>query len=1128
MAGGGGSIVQNIVLAGQDDVIAGLNAIGNAGVQAFSALSNAAQSISISAPLGALTGFSAALATVTAGFFEWADASANATVRTANFGDELGASAQQMTTLITALAQGGNQVTDLTTSFRRLAVSVESEWPTIQKSVRNATNLMKEDYIKIGEANVELQFSNEKLSEQQNRNALDVQKATLGVAEAKENLVKTDNDNAIQMQANAVDVLSAESQLSQALFALDHARRPATKQEKAAQVEQQAGIAALQAQLALERAIKQQQEEQTQAALKHRQAVLAIAEAQQRLREAERKAREDEALAPLRKQKAELDAQKAQAEQREHQANDIDNLKQYVDNLASGASNANSKVQLSSANLIKGLIASVGPGIGALESFKGALGDLGQQAPKLYDVMLKVADIFHHTTDETLRAAIATALFGRGYSFSLVEALSQGSEAIKAAQEKIANSFDLTKEKINEQVSTARELQKALFSLGEGIKLVSAQITTIISPVFSTLLRGLEAAVEANRTKFLEWATVIRDFLTPAITGFVASLAGINLANAFNLSPEQILKAAEWKQTADNIKEYVVSAFSAIKDFLTESLPAAFGVVMAGFNTIAAIINTFGGNVSGAQVAITLLIGQLTGLNNAILAAALALGGLAIALASNPFGLIVIGCVLAIAALTALGVAIYRNRDAINAWLINKHDITGGAFQWLVDAFEDACTKIKRMAEDVAKDIIDTLKFKDVATRQAEQQAINKKRAEEDEDTASRRQARDNPVDESEGLNTDKPKSGSTVSPPLTQENAWKSLGSVMDSVFDKSHDKLEQLSQASGSTSAKTQKIIQDIVNQAKASEEAAQKHQSNIKKSSDIEKEAHQDRMRRSEEIGNAARQNGGFVEPENTQSRGYNTLPIPIPLPRPRPPEADQPIAPTTPVQPQDIANLASSLKDAITSALTGAVPKLTNDNQQEQEQAQVPQPASTESTAAGSDSSGFSGALQAFTQALQTAAQQIAAVASSINADISEAPGHATGGPIGGKPGRDTNLIWASRGEFMQSEPAVQHYGEGFMHAVNQRKLPKFWSGGLIGSMARINTGMIPKYESGGPIAVREASPIGNNSGMQQVHFHAADGRTIGKGFGDRDLVEGLQRFSTAGSRYSTGRAQSWRT
>jgi hypothetical protein len=79
--------------------------------------------------------------------------------------------------------------------------------------------------------------------------------------------------------------------------------------------------------------------------------------------------------------------------------------------------------------------------------------------------------------------------------------------------------------------------------------------------------------------------------------------------------------------------------------------------------------------------------------------------------------------------------------------------------------------------------------------------------------------------------------------------------------------------------------------------------------------------------------------------------------------------------------------------------------------------------------------------------------------------SKSLGWATGGEIAG-PGivggktEDANLIWASRGEFMQPAAAVDYYGPGFMEAVRQRRLPKeafpgFAGGGAIGQQQRWN-------------------------------------------------------------------------
>ena len=63
-------------------------------------------------------------------------------------------------------------------------------------------------------------------------------------------------------------------------------------------------------------------------------------------------------------------------------------------------------------------------------------------------------------------------------------------------------------------------------------------------------------------------------------------------------------------------------------------------------------------------------------------------------------------------------------------------------------------------------------------------------------------------------------------------------------------------------------------------------------------------------------------------------------------------------------------------------------------------------------------------------------------------------HAAGGPIGGHggPTQDNIPVMASKGEFMMQADAVDHYGVGFMHAVNAKRLA---GGGLVDASQFVN-------------------------------------------------------------------------
>jgi len=70
------------------------------------------------------------------------------------------------------------------------------------------------------------------------------------------------------------------------------------------------------------------------------------------------------------------------------------------------------------------------------------------------------------------------------------------------------------------------------------------------------------------------------------------------------------------------------------------------------------------------------------------------------------------------------------------------------------------------------------------------------------------------------------------------------------------------------------------------------------------------------------------------------------------------------------------------------------------------------------------------------------------------DLPPLPGYASGGKLRG-PGTGTSdsiLMWGSNGEFMQPASSVNYYGEAFMEAIRQRRIPKFAEGGSISQRA----------------------------------------------------------------------------
>ena len=85
-----------------------------------------------------------------------------------------------------------------------------------------------------------------------------------------------------------------------------------------------------------------------------------------------------------------------------------------------------------------------------------------------------------------------------------------------------------------------------------------------------------------------------------------------------------------------------------------------------------------------------------------------------------------------------------------------------------------------------------------------------------------------------------------------------------------------------------------------------------------------------------------------------------------------------------------------------------------------------------------------------------------------ADGGPVGGYATGGHVIG-PGTGTSdsiPAWLSNNEFVMTARTVDHYGVGFMTAINQRKLPKFANGGRVGGGgSQSYTGLLSRQANG---------------------------------------------------------------
>jgi len=122
---------------------------------------------------------------------------------------------------------------------------------------------------------------------------------------------------------------------------------------------------------------------------------------------------------------------------------------------------------------------------------------------------------------------------------------------------------------------------------------------------------------------------------------------------------------------------------------------------------------------------------------------------------------------------------------------------------------------------------------------------------------------------------------------------------------------------------------------------------------------------------------------------------------------------------------------------------------------------------------------------------------------------KSPRLATGGIIRGPGGPvgDKIRAWLSSGEGVVNARAVGHYGEGFIHAMNNLLVPRthFSTGGIAGQMV----------------------PAGGGLGNMGNWNLALGGQRVGQVYADRDVVRAVNRKLTQSAAASRGPAARWR-
>lgn len=194
VAGEAENIILQISLAGQDEVVAQLAGIGEAGANAFDRLTH-----QFGHGAEIFGGILAGITGIGIAFSEWARRSSEATNDTQALGASAGMTISQISGLQTVLAGMGADAQTLSFGFRRLAFTIQNEWQSIVQAYKQSSDVAINDNLAVIASVGDVAKAHENLRNTLNNGvsvdpgAEAVQKlrdAYLGVAEAEQKAVE--------------------------------------------------------------------------------------------------------------------------------------------------------------------------------------------------------------------------------------------------------------------------------------------------------------------------------------------------------------------------------------------------------------------------------------------------------------------------------------------------------------------------------------------------------------------------------------------------------------------------------------------------------------------------------------------------------------------------------------------------------------------------------------------------------------------------------------------------------------------------------------------------------------------------------------------------------------------------